>query len=180
MGLGKLPVFYLEQVRIGSMPRNPFSFLQFVRSPSGKTQQGFLTMARQAYLASLTSFCDAYRVWAIGKSIDSLVRVPSSRCDASPYAEAILKSLPHIRDYSEFFTKDPNWKSGIDGDIDHARRAISVGDFSAAAVNSLAIVDDTLNRGTSIRVVFEAFQRRDLPRAAEIRLIVPLVLRDVI
>jgi hypothetical protein len=179
-GHGSVRVAYLESVPHKNMPRPPLAYLHSVRSSAGKSQSSSLTIARQGYLNSLKSYQDAYRRWAQDKAFDAVMRVPSARCDAVPYLHAILLSNPLAIDLSDAFEKRADWKSGNDHDLNRARAAISASLSSQAYAKSIAIIDDTLNMGTTMSIVLELLKKHDLPASATIWLAIPLVLRTIV
>lgn len=172
-------IAFIRCVARGEVPRPPLGYLHSVRSEVGHFHPDMLETMRQGYLAELSGYTRAFESWASNVDFDTIVVVPSSRCDARPFADALLKAHPSARDLSPQMSKSPGWRSGGGDALADARENIKAATFDASSIKSIAIVDDTLSTGNSAAVVLESLRENGLREDALVWLVVPLVLQKL-
>jgi hypothetical protein len=168
----------------GVPPSGALSFLHRVRSDVGKRAAAAypeqFAQLREAYLRAEPSIAAAYEQWSRSKEISTVVRIPSSRCDAAPFLSAILRGNPQARDLSEFFTKDSDWSAGGSPHFafSDAMTKIRWQGIEPHHSKTLVIVDESLNQGTSAAIVVRHLESAGVTYDA-LWLVAPLVLRDL-
>ncbi|MCH4561084.1 phosphoribosyltransferase [Mesorhizobium jarvisii] len=135
-------------------------YLQCIRSGTCKENSA----AAQHYRAKRWKYVDelAELIESAGLQYDAVVSPPSSRTDAVPYRDKLLRT--GVLDLSDRFKRVDGISAGHGATVDEL---IAATEYAAAGdegdISSLLFVDDSVSKGTTIAAILHHLRKAGLP-----------------
>lgn len=170
----EVTVAYLETYPSGSKSTS-FMYELFQRRRYGESSDGILPLLLQGYARELPKILYPYSTWAAERHPDAVVGVPSKTQNYAHFLASILEASPNAVDLSSHFRKALNCQAGRSDSTSAVLDAISVHGLDASKINTVVIVDDMLNTGSSIAAVLQRLRDAGLPSSANILTAIPLI-----